>query len=245
LDNDKALNIAGKDRVNALCFSPDGQIIAAASPGAVKLWKAETGEEIKTYKGAIFFPSNAIGYSPDGKILAAAGANSVIKIWEIAKDDPSATVRGNFFRTINALAFSPGDTNLFATAGSDKQIQFWEAPSGNKIRTLAGHTGPINAVAFSQSGNALASTGEDKTIKLWNAAGGNLIESIGDRSCRSLAFTGKYLAAGGDGEISAYKITWAQPAASSSQPPLSSAVGGKTRKVGNFFKNAVNRMKRH
>ena len=45
-------------------------------------------------------------------------------------------------------------------------------------KTLHGHKGPVNGVAFSRNGEVVASRSYDKTIKLWNVASGMLIRSI-------------------------------------------------------------------
>ena len=45
-------------------------------------------------------------------------------------------------------------------------------------RTLAGHTGAVNSVAFSPDGARLSTASEDKSARLWNAATGELLHRL-------------------------------------------------------------------
>ncbi len=71
--------------VSSLAFSPDGEILASASAGAVdgardvKLWEIATGQELRTlpWHGALVF---AVAFSPDGDRLAIGGEGG-IAIW--------------------------------------------------------------------------------------------------------------------------------------------------------------------
>ena len=74
------------------------------------------------------------------------------------------------------MAFSP-DGRLLATAG-EKTVRLWNPATGERIRTLTGHTDSVWAVAFSPYGRLLATGSGDKTARLWNPATGERIVTL-------------------------------------------------------------------
>src|SRR5438876_815629 len=55
---------------------------------------------------------------------------------------------------------------------ASKTAKVWDAASGRKLRTLAGHTAEVRGVAFSPDGTRLATTSRAKIAKVWDAASG-------------------------------------------------------------------------
>jgi hypothetical protein len=81
-------------------------------------------------------------------------------------------------------------------------VKLWDAGTGRELRTLAGHTSEVKAVAFSTDGRTVAAAATDNTIKLWEAATGRELRTLKGHtgSINSLAFSpdSRLLASAGD-----------------------------------------------
>ena len=78
---------------------------------------------------------------------------------------------------VYSVAFSP-DGSTIASGGVDA-IRLWDTDTGERLRTITGHTGPVESVAFSPDGRMLASSASwDETIRLWDANTGELVQSL-------------------------------------------------------------------
>ncbi|GHV67804.1 hypothetical protein AGMMS49928_05670 [Spirochaetia bacterium] len=84
--------ISGDNTFQALTFSPDNRHIAAASRGMIRIYNADTGQEIsgfKTLPNWIY----GIGYSPDGRNIIA-GDSARIKVYNAANGQELRTFTG-------------------------------------------------------------------------------------------------------------------------------------------------------
>ena len=80
---------------------------------------------------------------------------------------PLLYLRGHT-QSVMQVAISP-DSRWIASASADETIRIWDILRGQSIFTLTGHTGPVNSIAFSSTGEkyVLASGGSDGTVRLW------------------------------------------------------------------------------
>ena len=173
------------DRVQTVAWSPDSTRVASAGDDrAVHIWNASTGALILIYSG---HTDHVLGlaWSPDGTRIASASADKTVQVWEVSTGRNIFTYRGHS-DYVFAVAWSP-DGKRLATGGNDKVVQVWELAKdtkGNFLTSLfsnrgsfafRGHSGRINAIAWSPDGRRIASVGSDKSLQIWDAASGKLI----------------------------------------------------------------------
>jgi WD40 repeat protein len=106
---------------------------------------------------------------------------------------------------VSSVAFSPD--GKWIAAGSDAQLQVWDASSYQKIgypRTLAG---PVHGVAFSPDSRRIVTGGDGGTVRVWDRATGTEDPTLAGHEpgtpVRSVAFSpGGDLIASGGGDTS-------------------------------------------
>lgn len=65
-----------------------------------------------------------------------------------------------------SVSWSPNGKYLLS-GSSDKNIIVWGVNSGQKLKTLQGHSGAVKSVSWSPDGRFFASGSNDATIKIW------------------------------------------------------------------------------
>jgi WD40 repeat protein len=72
--------------VNALTFSPDGQMLATAGgDSTIKLWNLKDGKERVSLTDGVGI-LRSISFSPSGEWLAYAGSDFTVKLWNLSHD---------------------------------------------------------------------------------------------------------------------------------------------------------------
>jgi hypothetical protein len=74
-------------------------------------------------------------------------------------------------------AFSPDGTRVLTVVGFNT-ARLWDVATGRALATLAGHMGPITALAFSPDGTHVLASSSDNTARLWDAASGKIVATL-------------------------------------------------------------------
>jgi WD40 repeat protein len=138
--------------VNAVAFSPDGQLLASASrDNTVRLWNWATGEPVQLLKGHGSLV-NAVAFSPDGQLLASASWDNTVRLWNPATGEQVQQLEGHG-NSVNAVAFSP-DGQLLASASRDNTVRLWNWATGEPVQRFE-FTASINQIRFSSDSRCL------------------------------------------------------------------------------------------
>lgn len=142
---------------NAVAFSPDGKILAAAQVGIgtsiVTLWELPSGKQLPAIGGQ----ANEIQFmvfSPNGEILATASWDQTIRLWSVKTGRELFVLQGHT-HWVKAIVFSPDGKKLFS-GSPDKSIRVWNVETGKEISTLKTKGAPVNGLAISPDGKTLA-----------------------------------------------------------------------------------------
>jgi hypothetical protein len=173
--------IENDQRIQGLCFSPDGRSLAVVAPQRIELWDAATGDEVRVFHTAQNTFYQLLTFSPDGKMLAAVAnpnrfppapeEDAEIHVWETASGKERTCVhlpapllreqnpRMNYAnRGINGLAFSV-DGRFLAVSGNDSAVHMWDLHKDKEAVPLTGFEGNASALIFTPDGKELIALG--------------------------------------------------------------------------------------
>ena len=204
-------------------FSPDGQVLAAASSTAssdniARLWSLEANKEgnelpsLKGHLGRVF----RVNFSGNGEYLVTASADKTAHLWKRGESvkEFSYSMSVSHSMSVYCACFSPDDDRV-ATASEDGDVCIWDL-QGKNIRRFP-HPGPVYYAWFSPHGEWLATASLDGLVRLWNPQEPSSQEPLkplrGTRSskcpvfCVSFRHDGKQLASvSGDGYLQLWDL---------------------------------------
>jgi WD40 repeat protein len=154
------------DDLVSVCFSPDGRWIAGGDYQEVKVWDAQTGQQVFALKGHRHYV-DSVAFSPDGKRLLGAGrildandalqAGADLKVWDTQSGQEILSLQADTNRVYSvcfSVCFGPGGSCL-ATARWGK-VRVWDAATCQESRNIETFdTTHIPSICFSPDGTRL------------------------------------------------------------------------------------------
>jgi WD40 repeat protein len=100
-----------------------------------------------------------------------------VRVWRVATGELVATYQPFADELLNGLAISPDGSLLLVGRDTwdelpNSLIALVDARTGETLRTLEGHTGFVESIAFSPDGRYALSGSQDQTVRLWEVATG-------------------------------------------------------------------------
>jgi WD40 repeat protein len=115
--------------------------------------------------GAVF----AIAITWDGRIALAGSESGSVRLWDLDSGRTFWTFRER--HSVLAAATTPSGYGI--TALGDHTLKVWNLKSGQMVRTLKGHSGPVVAVAAMPNGRHAVSGSKDRMLRLWDLETGD------------------------------------------------------------------------
>lgn len=159
--------------------SPDGKLLATSGTSneraAVIIRDLATGKITRTLLGhdaAV----KSLSFSADSKKVVSGSEDKTARVWDLADARfPEISRLTGHSGAVSGVAFS-SDGQQVLTGSADKTAKLWNVADGTEIKSFAGHTGPIVAVAM--PGNQPVSASADKTVRVWDTGNGQQSRAV-------------------------------------------------------------------
>jgi WD40 repeat protein len=162
--------------VDAMRFTPDGRtLVTSGADGVLIVWDVARGEIRETLSGHAKGDVWGLEVSPDGRSLYSGGYDKRAFAWDLTGDRslvrPFAVARPFVpdARDVSprGLALSP-DGRTLALGHSDGTVDFLDAQTLRRQRSLQALRGFVGAIAYSPDGRLLAVAGQRGQVTLWD-----------------------------------------------------------------------------
>ena len=179
--------------INAVAFSPDDSLIAAAmSDMTVGVWTVADGAALHRLGGHEDIVTD-VEFSPDGETLASSSADASVRLWDVSAGEALRTLQAHVDYVIK-LGFSPDGTRLVSSSASfpvperdrtwdHNTIQVWDVASGENILTIRPEfLRFVRDVEFSPDGATIAATtwtpAQGGTVRIYDAEAGDELSRL-------------------------------------------------------------------
>ncbi len=178
VENGQELQRFVEEGLQSALVYPDGQkVLVSANEDGVSWWDPATGAKLREFlfqrRGMSTIESLAV--SPDGRQVLVGDRNHHLMVWNSVRGERQFVLAGNG----ECATFSPDGRFILAGGpGDGKKTCLWDAETSEQVRTFAGHTERVKAVAFSPDGRQILTGSIDKTAILWDAQSGEKLRTF-------------------------------------------------------------------
>lgn len=169
------------DRVMAMDFHPNGNLLATASgsptrSGRIDFWNLEDGSLVRSIDEAHSDSIYGIEFSPSGDRIASASADRMVKVHDVETGEFVRSFEGHTHHVLD-VAWQANEKRLIS-AGADKVLKLWDVSTGEQKRTISGIGKEATSVSFVGISQNAISTAGDSQIRLHNTGDGKTIRAM-------------------------------------------------------------------
>jgi WD40 repeat protein len=155
-----------QEPLRALCFSPEGNLLASAAGRTIKLWDLHGRQEELVIQGHTDL-TRGLAFSPDGRLLLSGSQDRSARLWDTRTGQQLFRLLPPSTGASYAAAFSPTGEH-FAVAAQG--VVLYELTGWRERQQLLGHAGAVSCLGEHPRRPLLASGGEDGNLILWDLA---------------------------------------------------------------------------
>jgi hypothetical protein len=167
------------DWVFGVAFSPDGKFLHTSSRDkTAKVWDLGAKESLLTFpdhQNTVY----AVAVKGDGKAGYSVGEDNQLRMWSVSGDKAGKPIRavGAHGKAVLKLVPVPNKPQ-FLTCSADGSVKVWNAENLAAVRTLAGFTDHVYAVAASPDGSLVAAGAFNGELRVWKLSDGALVKAF-------------------------------------------------------------------
>jgi WD40 repeat protein len=187
-----------RDAVESLvALSNPQQFRSVGADGRLLDWDIATGRVTPIgpeIKGGL----NAVLTMNNGTQTIGGSSKGTIYIWEASGRTLRSWTAGS---SVRGLGIDRSE-KVLVSGSDDGVVSLWEVATGRLLHQLHGHSGAVQSVAMSPTGDRAVSAGVDRTIRVWDVATGEQLHILvgHERPVNCVAITpdGRSIVSGSD-----------------------------------------------
>ncbi|KAI9822039.1 MAG: hypothetical protein M1832_003211 [Thelocarpon impressellum] len=149
---------------------------------------------------AMYHDASILCLQFDSEILVTGSSDATCIVWSIPEDYKAVRRLQHHTHGVVDVCI---DRQRIVTCSKDTTVCVWDRQTGELLRQMSGHIGPVNAIQM--RGNLVVSTSGDALIKLWNLDSGRCVREFAGHTrglaCVQFSEDSRLIVSGGNDHV--------------------------------------------